>query len=199
MAFELFKKKPEKEKKPAEAAGAAAAAPLPVDYVASLRAQGYTDDQIVAFMQKQGWQPQQVYDALAQAATAAPEPYPSAVGAGVGGVGKGVEETVESVVSEKWAAAKKELDKYRDWSEETNSRMDKMDQALQDLKADVDGLHKAVVAKISEYDKSLLDVGTEIKAMEKVFSKVLPELTGSVQELGRIARGAKKPKKRKKK
>ena len=59
------------------------------------------------------------------------------------------------------------------------------------MKSDLDNLHKAIVSKIGEYDKNLLDVGTEIKAMEKVFQKVLPELTSSVQELGRITKTAK--------
>jgi hypothetical protein len=49
-----------------------------------------------------------------------------------------------------------------------------------------------------DYDKNLLDVGTEIKAMEKVFQKVLPELTSSVQELGRITKTAKAAKPAKK-
>jgi hypothetical protein len=57
---------------------------------------------------------------------------------------------------------------------------------------DLEGLHKAIVARIGEYDKSLLDVGTEIKAMEKVFQKVLPDLTGSVQELSKITKDMKK-------
>jgi len=41
------------------------------------------------------------------------------------------------------------------------------------MKDEVENLHKAIVAKIGEYDKNLLDVGTEIKAMEKVFQKVM--------------------------
>ena len=70
------------------------------------------------------------------------------------------------------------------------------EQELEDLKGDVENLHKAIVAKIGEYDKNLLDVGTEIKAMEKVFQKVLPELTGSVSELSRITKGIKTKKKK---
>ena len=56
-------------------------------------------------------------------------------------------------------------------------------------------VREIIVAKISDYDKNLLDVGTEIKAMEKVFQKVLPELTGSVSELSRITKGIKGKKK----
>ena len=40
---------------------------------------------------------------------------------------------------------------------------------------------------ISEYDENLINVGTEIKTMEKVFSKVLPSLTDSVNKLQRFS------------
>jgi hypothetical protein len=67
---------------------------------------------------------------------------------------------------------------------------------MSDMKMDLDGLHKAIVARIGEYDKTLMDVGTEIKAMEKVFQKVLPELTGNIQELSRITKNVKGPAKK---
>ncbi len=44
-----------------------------------------------------------------------------------------------------------------------------------------------------EYDQNILNVGTEIKVMEKVFQKVLPTLTENVNELSRITKGMKKP------
>jgi len=58
-----------------------------------------------------------------------------------------------------------------------------------------DKLHQAIIGKIAEYDKNILNVGTEIKAMEKVFQKVLPTFTENVNELSRVTRGLRKPKK----
>ena len=98
---------------------------------------------------------------------------------------------IEQIIEEKWHDLQKDIARINEWKEAISSRMDKTEQAVADMKADLEGLHKAIVARIGEYDKTLLDVGTEIKAMEKVFTKVLPEMTSSVQELGRIARGAK--------
>ena len=45
-----------------------------------------------------------------------------------------------------------------------------------------------MMGKISSYDQNLVDVGTEIKAMEKVFQKVLPNLTESVNKLDRMTK-----------
>ena len=44
-----------------------------------------------------------------------------------------------------------------------------------------------MLGKITEYDDNLTNVGTEIKAMGKVFSKVLPSLTDSVNKLQRYS------------
>jgi len=203
MAFlGLFKKK---EEVPPEGAPFQQAPPgeIPVDQVLSLQQQGLSNNQIIQTLQRQGYSPQQIYDGLAQAEAQAavgpaeefppPEGLPPLPGEApamqmTGRVAQGTEEMVESIVEEKWRELQGQLGKISEWRDHTDSRLDKLEQSIQDLKADIDNLHKAIVSKIGEYDKNLLDVGTEIKAMEKVFQKVLPELTGSVSELSRITR-----------
>lgn len=177
----------------------------PVDQVIAMQQQGLTNNQIIQTLQRQGYQPQQIYDALAQAeARGGIEPMPPAPGpeappapgapaapAEAPGAPKGFEEIAEAIVEEKWQEFSRELGKINEWKDAMSSRLDKVDQSINDMKSDLDNLHKAIVSKISEYDKNLLDVGTEIKAMEKVFQKVLPELTGSVAELSRITKAVK--------
>ncbi|MBI1969996.1 hypothetical protein HYS48_04850, partial [Candidatus Woesearchaeota archaeon] len=41
--------------------------------------------------------------------------------------------------------------------------------------------------KIGNYDQSIKDVSTEIRALEKVFQKILPGFVENVNELSRIA------------
>ena len=171
----------------------------PTEQVVAMRQQGMTNNQIIEALQRQGHQPQQIYDAMAQSEfRGAAEPMmpeaPPEMQQGPEGqqaVPKGFEETVEAVVEEKWNEFTRELGKMNEWKDASTSRMDKTDQAITDMKSDLENLHKAIVSKISEYDKNLLDVGTEIKAMEKVFQKVLPDLTGSVAELSRITKTVK--------
>jgi len=216
--LDIFKKKPSAEAQAPIAGypvpmGMPVSGPMPpetpTDQVLSMQQQGLTNNQIIQTLQRQGYQPQQIYDAMAQAEMrGGAEPMPEAPSAGpglfpeAGGMGaprgegapreapKGFEEIAEAVVEEKWNEFSKELGKMNEWKDATNSRLDKIDQSSADMKSDLDNLHKAIVSKISEYDKNLLDVGTEIKAMEKVFQKVLPELTGSVAELSRITKTA---------
>jgi hypothetical protein len=174
---------------------------IPVEQVITMQQNGLTNNQVIQTLQRQGYQPQQIYDALAQAESRGQlEPMPEAPAPG-GEMNapqsapqqapKGYEEIAEAIVEEKWQEFTRELGKINEWKDATASRLDKFDQSVSDMKSDLDNLHKAIVSKISEYDKNLLDVGTEIKAMEKVFQKVLPELTGSVAELSRITKTAK--------
>lgn len=171
---------------------------VPYEQAIAMQQQGMTNNQIVENLQRQGYQPQQIYDALAQAESrGGMEPMPEAPGAPLGQAAapgeapKGFEELAEAIVEEKWQEFTRELGKMNEWKDATTSRLDKTEQSISDMKSDLDNLHKAIVSKISEYDKNLLDVGTEIKAMEKVFQKVLPELTGSVAELSRITKTVK--------
>ena len=60
----------------------------------------------------------------------------------------------------------------------------------------MDSLTKSIMGKIQSYDQNIVDVGTEIKAMEKVFQKVLPTLTENVNKLDRMAKGYKEPQKK---
>jgi hypothetical protein len=62
----------------------------------------------------------------------------------------------------------------------------KMEETVKNLKDDFSGLYKAIIGKVGDYDTNILKVDTELKALEKVFSQVLPTFTANVNELSRI-------------
>ena len=105
-----------------------------------------------------------------------------------------VEELVESIIEEKWDELVKDINKIVDWKNEAETRISSLQQEFSTLKDDFDKLHQAVIGKIGEYDKNILMVGAEVKAMEKVFSKVLPVFTEKVNELADVADSMKKNK-----
>ena len=84
------------------------------------------------------------------------------------------------------------LQKITQWKDDLNTRLSKVEQSLQDVKGDLDNIHAALVGKLNDYDKNLLNIGTEIKAMEKVFQKVIPTFTENVQELAEVTKNLKK-------
>ncbi|MFH2028108.1 MAG: hypothetical protein ABIJ08_03145 [Nanoarchaeota archaeon] len=100
-----------------------------------------------------------------------------------------IEEIAEAIIDEKWNELLKDINKMIEWKNKTENVLARMQQDIENLKTNFDSLHKGILGKISEYDKNLVEVGTEIKAMEKVFQKVLPTFTENVNKLSRITRG----------
>ena len=75
---------------------------------------------------------------------------------------------------------------FQEWKEKVESQLSKIEQDIKNVKENFNGLQASIVGKINEYDKNIVNVGTEVKAMEKVFEKVLPTFTENVSELKRI-------------
>ncbi|MBU0637062.1 MAG: hypothetical protein KKF89_00350 [Nanoarchaeota archaeon] len=103
-----------------------------------------------------------------------------------------VEELVESVIEEKWNDLVKDINKIIEWKNNSESKINSLEQEFSSMKESFDKLHQAVIGKIGEYDKNILNVGAEVRAMEKVFSKVLPVFTEKVNDLSRVAEAFKK-------
>lgn len=102
-----------------------------------------------------------------------------------------IEELAEAIIDEKWNELVKSIEKIAEWKDRTESRMDRMEEAVESLKASFSDLHKGVLGKIGDYDRNITDIGSEIKALEKVFQKILPTFTENVNELSRITKNLK--------
>lgn len=187
---------------------------MPVDQVKAMRARGFDNNQIVQALQRNGYSSTQIFDALNQAdlvsgspsfgeAPYGQQPYgqqgatqpnqpPQEAARGGEASAEEIEELVESVIAEKWESFSKDINKMMEWKNDVDGKLIKMDQKIESMKDDFDKLHQAIIGKIGEYDRNILSVGSEIKAMEKVFSKVLPVFTENVNELSRITDTMKK-------
>jgi hypothetical protein len=98
------------------------------------------------------------------------------------------EELIETMIEEKWNELIKDINKIINWKNRTEEKIIKIEQQFKDMKNQFDELHKAIIGKIGEYDKNILNVGAEVKAMEKVFSNVLPVFVNNVKELNDISK-----------
>ena len=104
-----------------------------------------------------------------------------------------IQEITEAIIEEKWQEVAGDMRRVIEWKDRSEDRIAKVEQQLIDLRLSIDSLTKSIVGKITSYDQNILDVGTEIKAMEKVFQKVLPTLTENVNKLDRMTKGYKEP------
>lgn len=105
---------------------------------------------------------------------------------------RSAEELIESIIEEKWSEIEEDVQKVVDWKKDTEKRIKSLEQEFAMLKEQFDKLHQAVIGKIGEYDKNILNVGAEIKAMEKAFSKIIPEFAESVTQLTELVEDLKK-------
>lgn len=105
-----------------------------------------------------------------------------------------IEEVAESIIDEKWEEFMENVKKLSEWKGQIEGRFVKIEQDISSLKERFEVLNKGVLGKIGEYDKNISEVGTEIKAMEKVFQKIMPTLSQNVNELSRITESMKKGK-----
>lgn len=184
----------------------------PVDAVNSMKQQGMSNNQIIQELQRQGYNPQQIFDAINMSEptniSAGPinmsgfeQPQmPSMPEQGMGmqaapsydsGREK-IEEMAEAIIDEKWEELVKSINKIIEWKEKIEGDINRMEQEIKDVKESFNQLHSSIIGKINDYDKNIVNVGTEVKAMEKVFENILPSLTENVGELRRLVKGAKK-------
>jgi len=119
----------------------------------------------------------------------------------MGGMGSSSEELIEAIIDEKWNELIKDINKVIEWKQKADSKLAAMEQQLGDMQGQFDKLHQALLGKVNDYDKHILEVGTQLQAMEKVFGKVLPTFIDNVNELNTItqrvkAEKAEKPEKK---
>lgn len=185
----------------------------PVDLVLQMRQQGYTNNQIVQVLQREGYKSPQIFDAMNQADLkanipgpqpqpeySAPEPQPAPMqpqmSSDIGIDKERIEEIAEAIIEEKWRDLVKDVQRIVEWKDKTETRMTKIETEFTNLKESFTNLHQGILGRIAEYDKGLADIGTEIKALEKVFQKILPTLTENVNELSRITQDMKRVQKK---
>jgi len=189
----------------------------PTSIVLSLRAQGLTNNQIIQNLQREGYSAKQISDAMSQAdlraniegvsTVGAISEYPEAtevreeapqMGATTGQElsPETIQALIEAVIEEKWEDLVSRVSLIIDWKDKIEQRMTSLEQQLVDLKELVDKIHSAVLEKVGEYETTMQDVATELKALEKVFSKILPGFMENVSELSRITKEMKEAKKK---
>lgn len=208
--FDLGKKK---EEAPRSAA-------TPVDDVLRMKGNGFTNNQIVQTLQRNGYKMHQIYDAMNQADLKSAGPIEGAVPQELAEPSLGqpaeqdnipdlpneqpireeqvpqeryeehFEEVAEAIIEEKWEDLMKSINKLLEWKEEMENKMAAVEQSVKDLNGNFEGLQRSIIGKVAEYDKSMKSVGADIQAMETVFQKVLPTLTDNVNELSRLTKKA---------
>jgi FtsZ-binding cell division protein ZapB len=189
---------------------------IPISEVKELRKKGLTDNQIIEELESRGYSLPQINDALAQAAiewpeaggaaeeypgyaghpsfegaAEAPEGYPSPEGALPEELHGRIEEIAESIIDEKWDDLLNEVRKIVEWKEKLEEEVERIKSDVDHLQERFKELHQGVLGKLETYDEKMTEVGTELKAVGKVFREVIPEFVENVKELKSVTKKVK--------
>lgn len=176
----------------------------PTVKVLQLRQQGLTNNQIIQTLQREGYAVTAIYDALNQAELKAhveahpmeqqyptyQEPYQPPQQAQQYNQDT-LQQLVEAVIEEKWEEIVKSMQRVIDWKDKTEQRLGMVEQDIKETKEAFTRLQAALFDKVGEYDKHIVNVGTELQALEKVFQKILPGFVESINDLSRITKDLK--------
>ncbi|PIN73964.1 hypothetical protein COV20_02520 [Candidatus Woesearchaeota archaeon CG10_big_fil_rev_8_21_14_0_10_45_16] len=170
--------------------------------VMQLRNQGLTDSLIMEELTRKGYPPEQVHIALSQLESQEmAEPQPASYPDPFQGqrmeqpqtdVYSRMEEIAESLIDEKWDQLLSEVKKIVAWKEQVEDTQRRLSSDVARLKEDFKVLHQGVLGKLEDYDGRMQEVGTELKAVGKVFKDVIPVFVDNVKELSHIRDGMKK-------
>ena len=103
-----------------------------------------------------------------------------------------VDETVEQVIEERWEQIVQKIEKVAQWKDKQEQHINLIKEDIMTMKESFEKLEKRIIDKVSSYDRNILDVNSELKALEKVFQKITPTLVNNVNELSAIAKSFKK-------
>ncbi len=105
-----------------------------------------------------------------------------------------IHQIVEAIVSEKFDDLVGGIGDLSAWKEKINHDVVSIKQELIRTQERFDNLQNAVLGKIKDYDSGLSGINTEMKALEKVFERIMEPLVTNVKELSKITEEMKRNK-----
>lgn len=102
-----------------------------------------------------------------------------------------IEEIAEAIVSEKWEKFSKEVDDLKKDIDDVSASVNGVQERLANIEKRMDMVIQQVLGKVEDYGRSIADVSTELKAMQKVFGTMMPTMTENIKELDELVGKAK--------
>lgn len=103
-----------------------------------------------------------------------------------------IEQIAESIIEEKWRKLLENIGDLNVWKEKVRTDILSIKQEIMRLDNKVESLQKIMLGKVKDYDQNVAEVGTEIKALEKVLQNIITPLSTNVKELSKITEKLKK-------
>jgi len=106
-----------------------------------------------------------------------------------------IQAIVEEILEEKWKEFMKDTGDINVWKARVSDDLEATKQELVRTQKRVEDLQVAILGKVKEYSKGMQDIGSDMKALENVFGKILEPLTKNIKDLNKVTEELKKSKK----
>ena len=103
-----------------------------------------------------------------------------------------IQELVETIIQERWEDLMQKMGNLPAWKERVAIDLSGVKQELMRLEERFEQLQGAILGKVKDYDEGVRSIHTEMKALEKVFERILEPLTSNIKELDRLTKDLKK-------
>lgn len=103
-----------------------------------------------------------------------------------------VQAVIESIIEEKWNTFVQDLGDYKTWKEKTELQLKAIKQEIIRTQTRFEVMEKSILGKVKDYDNNITEFSTDVKALSKVFQKILEPLKENINELSRITKELKK-------
>lgn len=97
-----------------------------------------------------------------------------------------IEEIAEEIVSEKFSEIRDKISGILDLRENMETKINNLNDRLKRIESTIDGMQTALLGKVQEYSQDIRSLGSEMRAVEGAFGKILNPLVDNVKELGKI-------------
>lgn len=103
-----------------------------------------------------------------------------------------VEVLIENIVEEKWQRAMETYGDMAAWKEKVRTEIISIKQELLRIRNKLENTESAILGKVTKYDKDIVEMGSEVRALEKVLQNILKPLTTSIKDLQSVTKKLKK-------
>ena len=97
-----------------------------------------------------------------------------------------IQSLVEEVIDERWKEFLSTIGDITVWKSQIGDDQEAVKQEILRMQSRIDNLQSAVLGKVEEYSGGIKEIGLEMKALEKVFEKILEPLSSNIKELNKI-------------
>jgi hypothetical protein len=97
-----------------------------------------------------------------------------------------IQRILEEIISEKWKESEEVIRNMIEWKAVISTKMKELETRISEFNTRVDSMNNSLGKKAEEFNQTMTDVDTEIKALDKALNKLIPALSDNISELKEI-------------